>query len=234
MNSSNQAQQDVELGPDGRPDFLVKLGVLLPCSPDDVKQAYLSKVRSVHPDVGGTQAQFIELQQAFERATEYANFLVGRRKWLSAQVERYVEQEITVSQIQAAGGTVKFEHKDWLSREIGADFAQVLDTIVELRWTGPDVGDEQIDFLVEQRNAFATLRALDLSQSQLTDAGVQALAPFANLERLNLSGTPITHHALAILESLPNLAWLNLRGTHVGSFRLYFYRRNFPELEIEH
>ena len=38
---------------EGRPDFLVRLGIMLPCSEQDVKEAYLVKAKLAHPDVGG-------------------------------------------------------------------------------------------------------------------------------------------------------------------------------------
>jgi hypothetical protein len=223
---------DYELSPDGRPDFLVKLGVLLPCTPEDVKQAYLAKVRTAHPDTGGSQEAFLDLQEAFDRATEYANFISGRRKWLGAQIERYAQQEELVLQIVNTGGHVRYEHKDWLSREIGADFAQVLDVVVEVYWTGPGVGDEQIEWLVRHRDIFSSLRSLNLAQSQVSDEGVERLGCFTALERLGLRGTPITHRALGVLESLPSLVELDIRETRIGAMRLYFGRRSHPGLEI--
>lgn len=226
--------EDFEAGPDGRPDFIIKLGLMLPCTVEDVKQAYLAKVRSVHPDLGGSQSDFLELQAAFERATQYANFLAGRRKWLSAQIERYVEQEAALERIRSAGGTVREEHQDWLVREIGEDFAQVLDTVVEVRWNGPRVTDVELAWLVANRPIFAGLRVLDLSGAAVTDAAVQELFVFAALERLSLRGAPVTHRALELLQSLPNLTQIDLRETRVGGFRLYFVRRNYPDLEILH
>ena len=44
--------------------------MLLPCSPEDVKQAYLAKAKLAHPDAGGNTQQFVELQTAYERAME--------------------------------------------------------------------------------------------------------------------------------------------------------------------
>lgn len=234
MSESPSNQADYEVGPDGRPDFLIKLGVLLPCTPDDVKQAYLAKVKTAHPDVGGSQAEFMALHQAFERATEYAEFLSGRRKWLGIQVERYIEQDAAIELIRTAGGHVTLEHKHWLAREIGEDFAQVLDVVSAVHWTGGEVGDSQIDWMIERQNVFGTLRRLDLSQSRLTDEGLLKLSAFAQLEQLNLEGTAVTHHGLKVLESLPALSFLNIRETGVGTVRLYFYRRNFPDLEIVH
>lgn len=234
MSNLDPTQPDYEIGPDGRPDFLITLGVLLPCSPEDVKQAYLAKVRSVHPDLGGSQQDFLNLQQAFERATEYAHFISGRRKWLGAQIERYAEQEEAVAYITATGGRVRYEHKEWLSREIGVDFAQVLDVANEIKWAGPQIGDEHLRWLLARQSIFRALRYLDLSDSQVTDDTVCQLGEFSALERLILKGTPVTHKSLAVLETLPALNELDIRDTRIGAMRLYFGRRANPDVEIRH
>ncbi len=234
MTSFEPKLTDYELGPDGRPDFLVKLGVLLPCTPEDVKQAYLAKVRSAHPDVGGTQEDFLAIQQAFDRATEYAHFIAGRRKWLGAQVERYIAQEDALSYVRSSGGRVLYDHKEWLSREIGEDFAQVLDTVSGLLWTGPTVNDEHLDWLGGQREVFSMLRVLDLSDSRISDVGAESLAAFTSLEKLILRNTPVTHQSLKLMESLSNLNELDVRDTKIGAVRLYFVRRSYPDVEIHH
>ena len=59
---------------EARPDFLVALGLIPPCTVEDVKQAFLAKVKTAHPDVGGDAAEFRKLQEAYERATEWAKF----------------------------------------------------------------------------------------------------------------------------------------------------------------
>ena len=91
---------------EARPDFLVTLGLIPPCTVEDVKQAYLSKVKTAHPDVGGDAGEFRKLQEAFERATEWAKFRASRMAWLSNWVEKYVEQEGIVTEIQKRGGKV--------------------------------------------------------------------------------------------------------------------------------
>ncbi len=43
------------------------LGVTWPCNRRDLIKAFRAKVKEVHPDKGGTAAQFIEVRKAFER-----------------------------------------------------------------------------------------------------------------------------------------------------------------------
>jgi len=217
---------------DGRPDFLIRLGLMLPCNEADVKQAYLAKAKVMHPDAGGDQNQFIELQTDFDRAVQYCKFHSGRSRWLAESVERYVEQQQVTVDVEARGGRVTFEHLDWLKREIGEDFAQVLDTIAGVRFSGAKAGDADIDFLIERKEQLSTLRWLDLSHSKVTNAGVLKLAAFPNLRKIDLRGTSIGNGALQVLDSLQNLEWLGISETRVSWFRRWRLRRGLPDLQI--
>lgn len=70
-----------------RPDFMISLGLGPPYRVDDVKQAYLERAKLLHPDKGGSMPQFLRLQDAFERATEYAASREHEVMWAAAQVE---------------------------------------------------------------------------------------------------------------------------------------------------
>src|SRR5215475_1481520 len=101
MPDSNVPPSASEVHPaEARPDFLVTLGLIPPCTVEDVKQAYLTKVKTAHPDAGGDANEFRKLQEAFERATEWAKFRASRLAWLSTWVEKYVEQDDLVAEIQ--------------------------------------------------------------------------------------------------------------------------------------
>jgi hypothetical protein len=218
--------------PDSRPDFLVRLGVLLPASVEDVKEAYLAKAKQAHPDVGGNHNQFVELQTDYERAVEYCKFHSGRRRWLADGVERYIAQQQIIAEVEKRGGRVTLAHNDWLKREVGEDFAQVLDTISGIRFSGPDNGDADIDFLLSYRHQLDTLEWLDLGRSTVTNQGLLRLAAFSNLRKIDLRGTRIGNAGLKLARSLPKLEWLGLSDTTVnwlGRFRLKRWR---PELQI--
>ena len=64
---------------DGRPDFMVTLGLAPPYAAEDVKAAYLSKAKELHPDHGGTADEFHALQDAFEKAERYLEFRSDRQ-----------------------------------------------------------------------------------------------------------------------------------------------------------
>jgi Leucine rich repeat len=215
-----------------RPDFLITLGLIPPCTVEDVKQAYLAKVKTAHPDVGGDTAEFRKIQDAFERATEWARFRASRIAWLSTWVEKYVEQDGIVSEIQRRGGVVQIEGVDWLRRSFGEDFSHVAEKVTKIQWHGSAVDDKSLAWLSDHRAVLAALKALDLTRSAVTDAGIQHLAAFSSLRELDLSESKISASGLAVLDHLPNLVWLGLRMTSIGWLARTKLKLKHPKLEV--
>lgn len=54
-------------------DALVRLGLWIPYSEDDLKQAFRRLALRLHPDAGGTDSRFIRLQDDFNRASQALN-----------------------------------------------------------------------------------------------------------------------------------------------------------------
>ena len=227
-----KAAPGAPLASDGRPDFLVQLGLLLPCSPEDVKQAYLAKAKLAHPDAGGNTQQFIELQTAYERALEFTRFHSGRSRWLADSVEQYIEQEQVVAEIQRRGGAVELEHSDWLKNEIGEDFAQVLDRVAGIRLNRPEIGNDDIDYLVSQKRILKSLNWVDLRRSRVTNEGLLKLAAFPTLRKIDLRGTAIGNKGLKLVWALERLEWLGLTETKVNWFGRWRLRRWRPEIVL--
>jgi DNA-binding cell septation regulator SpoVG len=50
------------------PPCLAVLDLSLPCTADDVKQAYRQKARITHPDAGGDAAEFRAVREAYDEA----------------------------------------------------------------------------------------------------------------------------------------------------------------------
>jgi hypothetical protein len=50
------------------PRCIQALGLVLPCTTDDVLAAYRRKVKVLHPDRGGNRQEFLRLQRHFEQA----------------------------------------------------------------------------------------------------------------------------------------------------------------------
>lgn len=75
------------------------------------------------------------------------------------------------------------------------------------------IGDKDLSFLVQA----PTLQKLDLSQTKITDAGLQEIARASSLRVLKISDTAITNDGLAALKSLENLEALEIHRTQVDA-----------------
>jgi hypothetical protein len=199
-----------------RPEFLIILGLIPPVTVDDVKQAYLEKVKTVHPDHGGDSQQFIRVHDAFKRATEYAQFKAGRMQWLSRWVEQYAEQQDLVGQLRAQGGVVEVESTDWAEQSIGNDFATVLERVIGIQLSGPEVDDALLIHLGAQRRSMASLRKLALFGTRVTSVGLRELLNFDNLRQLDLTGTRVPTKTIeSLLRDLDRLESIVLADTGI-------------------
>lgn len=217
---------------DRRPDFLVTLGLMLPCSPEDVQQAYREKVRTAHPDHGGDVVEFRAIQDAYEKALHYSAFLASRTRWLGSSVERYIEQQQFSDRVRKLGGDVFVEELAWLREEIGEDFAQINEVVVGINLRGQKVGDEELRELLNQNAVLSGLQSLDLTESCVTDEGLDALRATPSLQYLALNRTAVTAHGLHVVDSLPNLVRLEIAETSVGSFAAWRIGHKYPGVDI--
>lgn len=217
---------------DGRPDFLIRLGLLIPCSLEDVEAAFRDAVKHVHPDHGGTAAEFVQLEADYQAALQYAQFYTNRRAWLGANVERYAAQQELIAEIERRGGSVETARPQWIAREVGDDFAQVLDTIVGVRLTGPEVGLADVQYLASRREHLGGLHRLDLSDSLVDWRAIKCLTAFPTLHELDLSGTFAGNRTAGVLAQLPALRRVNLSDTFVTWRGVWRLRHRRPDLEV--
>jgi hypothetical protein len=218
--------------PEERPEFMATLGLLPPYSPEDVQAAYRAKVLLAHPDRGGSDAEFIRLHEAYERAREYAAFFACRRRWLGAQVEHHLRQEEVVAEVRRLGGQVELEAIDWIKRWIGEDFAALTEMLRGVRLRGLADGEAALGYLAAHKPVLQHLVWLDLSGTRLSDEALLRLGGLELLRRLDLSGTPVSGRGLGVLRELPALRWLNLGGTSLGLWGRWRLRGSFPRLEV--
>lgn len=217
-----------------RHEFLTVLGLAPPVTEEDVKQAYLIKARTAHPDQGGSVEEFKRLQEAFEQATEYARFKSGRMAWLSRWVEQYAEQEKLIERVKEWSGTVEVNSSDPLNRSIGPDFAVVLDKLTGITLSGPQVDDPKMEQLVAQRRMLAGLRKFALIDTAVTEVGLLKVRELDTLRQLDLSGTTVDPDALdVILPQLKLLETLTLDRTGVGWTTKMKLRVKFRSLKID-
>jgi len=212
MNLPAQATPE----PDKRPACMVTLELLPPYSEEDVKQAYLEKVKAAHPDRGGDAADFNVIQAAFEQAMQYVRFRKNRHDWIAAQMDDYIAvQNVVKKLIDRFDAQVDIEAIDWMTKSFG-DFAQLTDRVVRIHIAGSEHADEAIDEMVREQWALRYLRILQLPECRVSDEAVLSLRVFTVLRHLDLSGTPITGRALQVAALLPSLTSAALENTKVG------------------
>lgn len=90
-----------------------------------------------------------------------------------------------------------------------------------------DFGDEQLATLEPIAEQIAWL---DLSRSQITDAGMKTVGHMRNLEQVHLENTRITEKGVSRLAPLSKLEYINLYGTNVGD-GIFAYFKDMPHLK---
>jgi hypothetical protein len=216
---------------DARPDFLVTLGLLPPCSVEDVQRAYKARMATVHPDHGGSQEEFLRLHEAYVQAQEYAKFQEGRLKWLASQVEPYVAQQAIVSEVERFGGRVDIEHLAWMQRSFG-EFALLAERLRGIVLHDCGEADELLRHLAEQASQLRHLREIDLAGSLVSDLGIASLCALRGLERVNLEATLVTDAGVVALAALPALKSINLGDTPLRWWTRWQLGRHYPRLTL--
>ena len=200
------------------PECLTVLGLLPPVTAEDVKQAYLAKAMTMHPDRGGDPAKFVLLQKAFEQANEFVRFKAGKLEWLAAKIDAYALQQDVVTEAIDRGGEVEMEEADWLRKSFGEDFGHVADKLVSVRLRGPAADDVFAILLGFRADSLKDLKVLDLSGGRLTDEGLLQLKGLTNLRSLDLRGTAVGKLAAEVPSWFEQLEFLGLPAGAVGLF----------------
>jgi hypothetical protein len=198
-----------------RPRFAVTLGLLPPYTIEDVKRAYMDKVKDAHPDHGGDRQAFDRIQHAFDEAQEYLRFRSDRRKWIAARMDEYLAVLALNERLHELGAEVDTVMLDWVRRSFG-DFADLTESIVGVRLTDATNVAELVETLVREQASLAGLKRLELPGCPVTDAIAWHLRPLKGLTHLDLTGTKITWRALSLVDFLPALVTFNVGGTAVG------------------
>lgn len=198
------------------PDCIAILGLMPPVTLEDVKQAYLAKARTMHPDRGGDPEQFVRLQKAFEDANEYVKFKAGKIEWLASKIDAYAQQQEVVTAAIERGGEARMEEADWLRKSFGDDFGHVADKLVEVRVRGAGADDLFAILLGFRAESLKDLAVLDLAGGPLTDEGLLQLKNLKNLRSLDLRGTAVGKLAAEIPQWFEQLEFLGLPKGAVG------------------
>jgi len=213
------------------PACLEILGLRPPLTAEDVKQAYLAKAVTAHPDRGGSAEQSVLLQRAFEEANDYVNFKASKLEWLASKVEAYAEQQEVADAAIERGGAIEMEETDWLRKSFGDDFGHVADKLVAVRLRGPQADDVFAVLLGFRAESLKDLALLDLARGTITDEGLVQLKGLKGLRHLDLRGSAVGRLAAEVPSWFEKLEFLGLPKGAVGLFgRLAMPRRLRLEL----
>ena len=192
--------------PKQKPESVRKLGLSLPVTEGDVKQAYFQRAREAHPDHGGQVSDFLEVQQAFDEAVEYAKRNGKRLPWIGAQMPIYLAQRDAVELVERLGGTLVIDSLDWLEGTVGSDFSQMADRLTTIDLSGRPVSDDDIRELTTDPAHLPFLESLNLADTQVGDAGAMRLTRLHSLKTLDLRGTKISFGLRKQLAKQPGMA----------------------------
>ncbi|MCH2117362.1 MAG: hypothetical protein MK161_06645 [Pirellulales bacterium] len=195
-----------------RPDFMIVLGLMPPYMEDDVKQAFLEKVKAAHPDHGGSPEAFGKLEDAYQQALQYVSFRSDRRGWIGARMEEYLAQQSVISDLEEKGANVVIESIDWLQRSFG-EFATLTERVIAVQIADKSQATDVLNVVKQEHLLLDGVKELDLSGCEITDDLVYELRVLRSLVVLDLCNTPITNTALGIVHWLPALQILRLDGT---------------------
>lgn len=205
LNAAIERNADVVKRGRRRRPFLERLGLSLPVTPEDVRQAYREKAKQTHPDRGGESAQFKALQAAFDEALQFAQQNGKRLPWIGLQMPLYVAQREIVRLVEAWGGEVEVQHLEWLEETVGEDFTAIADRMVEINLTGCDVGDAELLTVAEQSDGLKYLEVLRVANTRVGDAGILKVTAASNLRYLDLRGTRVSQTLRKRLATLPQM-----------------------------
>ena len=187
------------------PDSVRKLGLTLPVTENDVKQAYYAKARDAHPDHGGAAGEFMEVQRAFDEALEFAKRNGKRLPWIGAQMPIYISQECALDLVTQWRGKAVVQTLDWLEDTVGEDFTAMGHRLTEIDLSGVQVGDAEMRALAEEVETLPFLEVLNLADTKVGDEGIRALPRMSALRVIDLRGTRVSHAVRKELAQRPGV-----------------------------
>lgn len=215
-----------------RPEFMVRLGLKPPYTPEDVKHAFRQKVKTAHPDAGGSAEEYTTLHDAYEQALDYAKFHAGRSQWIGDEMERYIKRLEIITGVESRGGHVSMQRIEGLRPWVGEDFGQIKDRLIAIQWRGKHVDDDSLMCLIDNQEVLGDLQHLDLAHSSVTSDRLLQLHGLTSLTALDLHDTPVDNQVLTLIGALPRLEWLHIGETNVNWRGRLKLKISHPQLHV--
>lgn len=150
--------------------------------------------------------------------------------WVGSQVRRYYHEEAAMALLEEEWQTDTardYQHlPTWFRDACPADWLPVFGHVRSVVVRNTSFSDEQLPLI----DAFQGLEVLDLSYTQVTDAGVERLTRHRGVQWLSLEGTKVTHKALVPLRLL-TLSQLNVVDTGITNADAREFRKRYPKVQ---
>lgn len=130
-------------------------------------------------------------------------------------VIQYQRQNSLIKSIEQAGGLVKTmpDGPQWMRSLLGRERMRRFDSVAGIIVVDPLIDDNWLRNI----SNFTKLERLDLSETQITDAGLAQLKGLTSLDHLYLVNTLVSDAGLEHLKGLTKLEWLSLISTRVSN-----------------
>ena len=150
------------------------------------KHAYLEKVKTAHPDHGGSPEAFGKLEDAYQQALQYVSFRSDRRGWIGARMEEYLAQQSVIADLEQKGANVVIESIDWLQRSFG-EFAALTERVIAVHISDKSQVTDVLNVIKQEHLLLDGVKQLDLSGCEVSDDVVFELRVLRSLMSRHMS-----------------------------------------------
>jgi len=169
--------------------------------------------------------------------------------WFVTKRNRAQKEEAAVKAIDGLGGYVLYDFQfddsgkfdrnrrrpgpKWLHERLGYYFFSHVVRVGTESSEGVGISDAELKLLSGHLASLTRLKTLSLTDSPISDAGLESLRGLTQIEELDLSGTRVTDNGLRCLRDLRRLKTLNLKSTQVSAQGVQQLRQSLPDCKME-
>ncbi|MEO0000511.1 MAG: hypothetical protein RL766_557 [Bacteroidota bacterium] len=116
-----------------------------------------------------------------------------------------------------------------ITPEIIQNLSGLKEQVIALKLNEIKLESDELQFLSELKH----LNTLQLSGTNLTDAGLMQIKDLPDLQNLNLYGTQVTDQSLEVIGRLKNIRTINLWNTRMTHTAIRQFSKQHPEILLE-
>ena len=149
--------------------------------------------------------------------------------WFGWQVNKAQKQKAAVAAVEAAGGTVEYQRLNRWRRLFQPVHVW---HVTEVDFESGKVDDNLLESVKDHLENLASLKALSLRNTRITDKGLLHLRGLRSLYWLYIIDAPITDAGLLYIGQIPNLAGVSHAKTKATWEGRQEFRRRNPDIYL--